>query len=142
MGLRRPRFYDIGKIGIPEDILNKPGLLTEEEYRIVQRHPVISAEILERFEHLRELAHIVRYHHERWDGKGYPEGLSGEEIPIESRILAVADAFDAMTSDRPYRKALKLEKAIEEIRKNKGKQFDPDIVEVFIDVILRKDMTA
>ena len=122
--------------------MNKPGLLTEEEYRIVQRHPVISAEILERFEHLRELAHIVRYHHERWDGKGYPEGLSGEEIPIESRILAVADAFDAMTSDRPYRKALKLEKAIEEIRKNKGKQFDPDIVEVFIDVILRKDMTA
>jgi len=134
--------HDIGKIGIPEDILNKPGLLTEEEYRIVQRHPVISAEILERFEHLRELAHIVRYHHERWDGKGYPEGLSGEEIPIESRILAVADAFDAMTSDRPYRKALKLEKAIEEIRKNKGKQFDPDIVKVFIDVILRKDMTA
>lgn len=127
--------HDIGKIYIPQTLLNKNGKFTEDEYEFVKIHPVKSEEILSQVEELKELAKIVRYHHERWDGKGYPDGLSGEEILLESRIIAVADAFEAMTAERPYKRALSLEEAIQEIEKNKGTQFDPFLAEVMIEVI-------
>ncbi|MCX7720447.1 MAG: transporter substrate-binding domain-containing protein [Dictyoglomus thermophilum] len=127
--------HDIGKIYIPQTLLNKNGKFTEDEYEFVKIHPVKSEEILSQVEELKELARIVRHHHERWDGKGYPDGLSAEEIPLESRIIAVADAFEAMTAERPYKRALTLEEAIEEIERNKGTQFDPRLAEVMIEII-------
>ncbi|AEH51654.1 HD domain-containing phosphohydrolase [Pseudothermotoga thermarum] len=126
--------HDIGKLAVDKDILNKPGTLTKEEYEKVKVHPVIGAELL-KMGGLEEIARIVKYHHERYDGNGYPEGLKGEEIPIESRILCVIDAFDAMTSDRPYRKAMTVEQAVEELKKNSGTQFDPKVVEAFLELI-------
>jgi putative nucleotidyltransferase with HDIG domain len=124
--------HDIGKIGIIENILNKKGRLTDEEFEIIKKHPVIGAEILESIPFLGEIVPMVKYHHERWDGRGYPEGLKGEEIPLGARIISVADTFDAMTSDRPYRKGLPAEIAREEIEKNAGTQFDPKVVEAFL----------
>jgi len=124
--------HDIGKIGVPDDILKKPGRLTVEEFEIVKRHPVIGEEILKPMQHpLFEIPRqIVRWHHERLDGKGYPDGLTGDEIPLEAKITFVADAYDAMTSERPYRDALAAEDAFEELRRNAGTQFEPEIVEV------------
>jgi len=127
--------HDIGKIYIPQDLLNKNGRFTEDEYEFVKIHPVKSEEILSQVEELKDLGKIVRHHHERWDGKGYPDGLSGENIPLESRIIAVADAFEAMTAERPYKKALSLKEAIQEIEKNKGTQFDPFLAEIMIGII-------
>lgn len=127
--------HDIGKIYIPQVLLNKNGRFTSEEYNFVKLHPLKSFEILSQVEELKDLAEIVKYHHERWDGKGYPDGISGEKIPLESRILAMADAFEAMTSERPYKRALNLEEAIEEIKRNKGTQFDPKLAEVMIELI-------
>jgi len=127
--------HDIGKMGIPDEILNKSTTLTEEEYEMIKKHPILAANLLEGFEHLKELSVIVKHHHERWDGNGYPDGLIGEKIPILSRIMALADAFDAMTSDRSYRKALSLDKTIKEIKTNAGKQFDPKIVEIFLEIV-------
>uniref|UniRef100_A0A7C3MQE9 Transporter substrate-binding domain-containing protein n=1 Tax=Dictyoglomus thermophilum TaxID=14 RepID=A0A7C3MQE9_DICTH len=127
--------HDIGKIYIPQSILNKNGRLTQEEFEIVKIHPIKSEEILKQVDEFRDLAEIVRYHHERWDGLGYPDGLSSYEIPLESRIIATSDAFDAMTSERPYKRAMTFEEAILEIEKNKGKQFDPQIAEIMIEVI-------
>ncbi|WP_051962896.1 HD domain-containing phosphohydrolase [Mesoaciditoga lauensis] len=124
--------HDVGKIFVPLEILNKNGKLTSEEYNEIKKHPIIGAELIEEGAQLKNISKIVRHHHERWDGKGYPDGLKGEEIPLESRIMAVCDTFDAMTSDRPYRKALSEEMALEEIEKNAGKQFDPAVVEVFL----------
>ncbi|WP_456399410.1 HD domain-containing phosphohydrolase [Mesoaciditoga sp.] len=124
--------HDVGKIFVPLEILNKNGKLTPEEYNEIKTHPVIGAELVEEGAGLREIAVIVRHHHERWDGKGYPDGLKGKEIPLESRIMSVCDTFDAMTSDRPYRRALSEEMALEEIEKNAGKQFDPAVVEAFL----------
>jgi HD-GYP domain-containing protein (c-di-GMP phosphodiesterase class II) len=126
--------HDIGKIGVPDSILNKPGNLLPEEYEIIKRHPVIGYEILKYVEDFEDVREGVKYHHERFDGSGYPEGLKGNEIPTFARIIAIADAFDAMTSNRPYRKALPFEVALNEISKGKGTQFDPEIVDAFLKV--------
>lgn len=127
--------HDIGKIGIAGRVLNKPGALTEEEYSHVKTHPLLGDSIIEPVEFLQEPRPIILHHHERYDGNGYPGGLKGEDIPLCARILSVADAFEAMRSDRPYRRALPLEEAVEELRRNAGTQFDPEVVEVFLDVL-------
>jgi len=124
--------HDIGKIGIPEKILNKPGKLLPEEYREIQNHPEIGLEIIKPIEQMRDIFEIIYHHHEKYDGTGYPGGLKGEEIPLEARVLAVADAYEAMTSDRAYRKALTKKEAVSEILKQKGQQFDPKVVEAFL----------
>ncbi|MDO4537978.1 MAG: HD domain-containing protein, partial [Coriobacteriales bacterium] len=125
--------HDVGKIGIPNSVINKPGRLTDEEYDIIKRHPVLGARILKRVEEMPKLSIGARWHHERYDGKGYPDGLKGEEILEEARIIAVADAYDAMTSRRSYRDALSQEYVRSEIEGGKGTQFDP----VFADIMLQ-----
>jgi putative nucleotidyltransferase with HDIG domain len=132
--------HDIGKIGIPEQILKKPGKLTPEEYEVMKQHPVYGAQIVRQIKFLNHVVPLVQADHERWDGKGYPDGLKGEQIPLGARIVALVDAYDAMTSDRVYRKALGKSFAIEEIERFSGTQFDPHIVGVFLE-ILRKDVT-
>ena len=127
--------HDIGKIGVGDAILNKPGPLNDAEWEIMRMHPAIGEEIIASTEGLSHLAPAIRADHERWDGEGYPDGLSGEEIPIASRIVLVCDAFHAMTSDRPYRKALGVEAALGELRKNAGAQFCPRTVEAFVGVV-------
>lgn len=124
--------HDIGKIGIDEAILLKPGKLTPEEYEQMKKHPIIGHQILAPVKYLGPVAQMVLYHQEWFDGRGYPEGLKGEEIPLGARIVAVLDAWDAMTSDRPYRKALGRDIAIGELKKHAGTQFDPKVVEVFM----------
>ena len=128
------RVHDLGKIGISDVILNKPGKLEEHEWDLMKAHPVIGEQLLGPYRQFRHESTIVRYHHERWDGRGYPDGLKGNDIPIGSRIIGVADAFDAMTSDRPYRKALPDEVALDEIRKGALSQFDPQVVASFLHV--------
>ena len=127
--------HDIGKIGIRDDILLKPGKLTNEEFEQIKIHPVKSQEIVSSLPFLKEVAMLVRHHHERYDGKGYPDGKSGEDIELGSRIMAVSDSFDAMTTDRPYRKRLPLEEAIAELIRCKGTQFDPKVVDNFIAIL-------
>lgn len=124
--------HDIGKIGMPDEILNKPGALSVEEYEIVKRHPVIGESIIKDLGLGAEERAIIRHHHERWDGKGYPDGLAGRDIPLLARIVAVADAFDAMTSKRAYRDSLPMEKAVAELVNNRHKQFDADVVDAFL----------
>ena len=124
--------HDIGKIGVPEAILEKPGPLTDEEWAIVKRHPVIGAEILSHVESFQTIVPVIRHHHERWDGRGYPDGLAGEKIPLLSRVIAVADAFDALTSDRSYRPRRSVPEALAEIERCAGTQFDPRVVQVFL----------
>lgn len=131
--------HDIGKIGIDPKILLKPGKLTEEEYTEIKKHPVIGYQILAPIDFLAPVAQMILYHQEWYNGMGYPEGLKGEEIPFGSRLIAVIDAWDAMTSDRPYRKALPKEQAIEELKKGAGKQFDPKVVEAFIKLIKKEE---
>ena len=121
---------DIGKIGVPDAVLNKPGLLNEEEWEVMRRHPVTGAKILSGISGFERVADAVDKHHERFDGKGYPRGIAGEEIPVEARIISVVDAFDAMTNDRPYRGAMGREEALEELARESGKQFDPTVVGV------------
>ncbi|MCG3173397.1 MAG: Chemotaxis response regulator protein-glutamate methylesterase [Myxococcota bacterium] len=135
--------HDIGKMGIAPEELHKPGKLTDDEYERLKKHPEMGARILGPVSFLEEVVPGVIHHHERWDGQGYPAGLKGEEIPLPARVLAVADAYDAMTSDRSYRKALGHDMAVSELRKHSGTQFDPRIVEVFIHEIerLRLGMT-
>jgi diguanylate cyclase (GGDEF)-like protein len=125
-------FHDIGKIGVPEAILSKPGPLSEEEWKVVRLHPELGARILAPIERLEQVCDIVRHCHEHWDGSGYPNGLAGEEIPIESRVILVCDAYHAMTTDRPYRKQLSVEEARRRLREAAGTQFDPQVVEVFL----------
>jgi diguanylate cyclase (GGDEF)-like protein len=125
-------FHDIGKIGIPTSILLKPGPLTEEERKIIEMHPELGERILEPIDRLAEVRTIVRSCHERWDGEGYPDGTSGEDIPVEARIVLVCDAFHAMTTDRPYRKRLGMDEAYRRLREGAGTQFDPAVVEVFL----------
>ena len=132
--------HDIGKIGISDQILNKPSALNEDELAIMRTHPEIGYRIAMASPDLAPIADLILTHHERWDGKGYPNQIAGEKIPLLSRILAVADAYDAMTEDRVYRKALPRERAIEEIRKNAGTQFDPQIAEVFLDILEQDDL--
>lgn len=134
--------HDIGKIGIGEHLLNKNGGLTDEEFRIFASHPVIGETILKTVEFFQPCLPIVRSHHERFDGRGYPDGISGEEIDPLVRIVSIADSFDAMTSNRPYRKALPIEVAIGELRKGKGTQFDPDFVDAFIDGSVHEVLAA
>lgn len=124
--------HDLGKIGVPDSILNKPGELTPEERQTVQLHPSIAENILRHAPQLDLIIPAVLFHHERWDGTGYPDGLKGEKIPLMARIIALADSFDAMTSDRPYRKARSPEEALHEIAANIGRQFDPDLAQAFI----------
>ncbi len=126
--------HDIGKINIKEEILNKPGKLTEEEFRIMHQHPTLGAKIMEPVKEFRDILPYMVHHHERYGSGGYPDGVEGEKIPLQARILAVADSFDAMTSDRPYRKALPIEVAIRELKENAGTQFDPKVVEVFLQI--------
>lgn len=130
--------HDIGKIAIEESILNKPGSLTKEEFEEIKKHPDIGFRILSSSFEMKELANLTLFHHERWDGKGYPQGLKGEEIPVLSRIISVADSYDAMTSDRPYRRALTKEEAIDQILENLGSQFDPRIAKAFVENIREK----
>jgi len=127
--------HDIGKIGIKEHILSKPGILSEGEMAEMRHHPLIGANILKPVGFPWSVAPIVRHHHERWDGTGYPAGLRGDEIPFLARVLSVADAFEAMTADRPYRAARTYEDAIQELERCAGTHFDPDIVTSFVEMI-------
>ncbi len=131
-------FHDIGKVSIPEQILNKPGRLTEEEWKEIRRHPEVGYRVLSNVKDMAEIADYVLAHHERWDGQGYPRGLQGLEIPLQARIIAVADAYDAMISYRPYKKSLSEEEALEELVRCAGTQFDPEVVEAFVQVIKGK----
>jgi len=127
--------HDIGKIGIPDAILMKPFPLTKKEYLTIQRHTTLGSDILEKAHSLKHLAHIVRHHHERFDGTGYPDRLKGQNIPIEARIIAIADAVEAMASDRPYRKALSFKRIEQELNRNSGTQFDPMMVEIILQIL-------
>ncbi len=124
--------HDIGKIGIDDRVLKKAGRLTDEEYEIIKKHPVIGAEILSSIPEMKDVIPGVRHHHEKWNGKGYPDGLKGKEIPLNARIIAIADTYDAMTSTRVYRPALSPQMALDEIKKFSGIQFDPELSNVFI----------
>ncbi len=125
-------FHDIGKIGTPDAVLNKPTRLTDEEFKIMKKHPTESYEILKGFSVFEKVARFAKHHHERYDGRGYPDGLKGEQIPLYSRIILIADTFDAMTSTRVYRKGLPYQTAFEELEEFSGSQFDPDLVVSFI----------
>lgn len=127
--------HDIGKIGIQDNILNKPGKLDDEEFELIRSHPLIGVNIVSPLGLSEKELSIIRNHHERWDGRGYPDGLKGEETPLIARILAVADSFDAMSSDRAYRRALPMEVCLEELHKNSGTQFDPHVVEIALTVL-------
>ncbi len=132
-------FHDIGKIGVKEDILNKPGKLTEDEYAEMKKHPEMGAEIIKHIKFLAPVVPFIYYHHERYDGTGYPTGLKGEAIPIGARIVSVLDAYDAMTTDRPYRLTPGKEKAIAELKRCSGIQFDPKVVDAFLDVLREEE---
>lgn len=128
-------FHDVGKIGVPDNILQKNARLTDDEYSEIKNHPTIGAQILSTASIFQDIIPIVKHHHERYDGNGYPSKLKGKEIPYLARITAVADAFDAMTSKRVYRDSLSIDIVISEIEKNKGTQFDPEIAEAFLDIL-------
>lgn len=127
--------HDIGKIGVNDNVLNKKEKLTDDEFDIIKSHPSVGYDIIKDIGFLSHVMDIVKHHHERWDGRGYPDGLFGKELPLETTILTVADSFDAMVTDRPYRKALSVETALKEIIDNAGTQFNPDIVEVSVKVL-------
>ena len=128
-------FHDIGKIGIPDSILLKESKLSDDEYSEIKHHPSIGAHILSNATIFADIIPIVKYHHERYDGRGYPENLKGEDIPLLARITAVADAFDAMSSRRTYRNSLDISVIIEEFRKNRGSQFDPRLADIFLEIL-------
>ena len=130
--------HDVGKIAVPDAILNKPGSLTEAEFEVVKAHAEVGEQILAPVPFLDGVRRIVRHDHERWDGGGYPDGLIGEEIPLGSRVVLVVDAFHAMTSDRPYRRAMTEEEAVGKLWSGAGSQFDPAVVEAFVRVLRRR----
>lgn len=130
--------HDIGKVGISDQILNKSSELNEQEWKELRNHPVCGAQILRKIKSLEPIADIVYYHHEKWNGTGYPDGISGTAIPLGARIISVADAYDAMTSDRSYRKSIGRKRAIEKLKDRSGIQFAPDIVNVFVESITRQ----
>ncbi len=129
--------HDIGKIAVADSIILKPGKLTPEEWELVKKHPEVGYRIAKSSIDLAAIADAILTHHENWDGSGYPEGLKGEEIPLVSRIISIVDAYDAMTNDRPYRKAFTREQAIAEIKRYSGTKYDPKLVEVFIKIMDR-----
>jgi HD-GYP domain-containing protein (c-di-GMP phosphodiesterase class II) len=131
--------HDIGKMAIPDSILLKPGQLTDDERQLIERHPVYAYEMLSPIEFLRPALDIPYCHHEKWDGSGYPRGLKGEEIPFAARIFPVIDVWDALTSDRPYRRALPHDEVRRMIRADSGKHFDPRVVEAFMEL---KDLSV
>ncbi len=126
--------HDVGKVATPDAVLLKPGSLSPDEWKIMQRHAEVGFQILRDIDFLVDALPIVRHHHERFDGRGYPHGLVGEAVPLGARIFAIADTLDAMTADRPYRAALPMEVAVEEIRRGRGTQFDPVVVDAFLSV--------
>ena len=132
---RAALLHDIGKIGIPDIILKKQAKLTNEEYTIIKSHPQTGAAILKYIQSFKDLVSAVYHHHEQFNGEGYPDGVKGKAIPLNARIIAIADTFDAMTSHRPYRKALSFRTALSELERNKGIQFDPDIADIFIEIL-------
>ena len=132
--------HDIGNMDIPDNILLKQGPLEDEERQMIEKHPALAREVLSQIEFLHPCLDIPAYHHERWDGRGYPDGLAGEEIPIAARIFAVIDVWDALTSDRPYRKAWSMDAALQYIKKNAGRHFDPQVVQVFLQWIKSPDL--
>jgi HD-GYP domain-containing protein (c-di-GMP phosphodiesterase class II) len=136
---RGAELHDVGKVGVPDAILDKPGALDPEEWEFMRQHTILGERIVSAAPALRPVARLVRSSHERWDGGGYPDGLRGPEIPRGSRIISVCDAYEAMTADRPYRRALASEIALAELRAGAGTQFDPEVVEIFIDEIARRD---
>lgn len=131
-------FHDIGKIGTPDAVLNKPTRLSDEEFKIMKKHPTASYEILKGFSVFEKVARFAKHHHERFDGRGYPDGLKGEQIPLFSRVILIADTFDAMTSTRAYRKGLSYEIAFAELEEFSGSQFDPKLVKLFIQGMLKE----
>lgn len=140
--LTAARIHDLGKVTTSDATLLKPGKLTDEEFEEMKRHAEDGAQVLSHISIFREAARVIKHHHERWDGNGYPDGLAGSDIPIGSRLIAVADTYDAMTTDRPYRKALSACVAITEIRRNAGAQFDPAAVDAFMEVIDASEKNA
>lgn len=139
--VRAALVHDIGKVGVMDSIIGKPDRLTDEERRLMERHPIISADILRQMKGLQELIPLVRHHHERWDGTGYPAGLAGDEIPLGARIIAVADAVDAMCSSRPYRSALPIGSVLQEVQRCSGAQFDPHVAQAFIELAAEKEQS-
>jgi putative nucleotidyltransferase with HDIG domain len=131
-------FHDIGKIGVPDRILTKAGALDEHEYALIKRHPADGADIVAKFSRLRAAVPLIRHHHERWDGEGYPDRLAGDEIPLEACVVGLADAWDAMTSDRPYRPALSVDQAATEVQRCRGTQFSPQVVDAFFIAFRRR----
>ena len=134
--------HDIGKIGVKDWILLKPGALTPEEYEEIKQHPQIGAGIIGQMRFARDVAPIIRGHHERWDGRGYPDGLAGEQIPLGARIIAIVDAYDAMTTDRPYRRAMAPADALAELERTSGAQFDPSLLAIFVDLVRTGRLTT
>ncbi|MHC4932828.1 MAG: HD-GYP domain-containing protein, partial [Planctomycetota bacterium] len=126
--------HDVGKIGVPDSILLKPGKLSDEDWTIMRQHTLIGHKMISRIKFLKGAADVVLYHHERWDGAGYPYGISGEDIPLPARIFSVIDAYDAITSERVYKRAVPIDQAKKEIERCSGTQFDPKIVEVFLKI--------
>lgn len=124
--------HDLGKVGIPSSVLNKPAGLTQAEWVMIQSHPVVSAQTAERVAAFKDAVPVIRHHHERWDGTGYPNGLKGDDIPLLARIVAVADGFEALTSNRPYRSAMSEEEALVTLKEGAGNQWDPQIVKTFL----------
>lgn len=127
--------HDVGKIGIPESVLLKPAKLDDKEYEVIKQHPDIGVQICNPLKFLQDVLKVIHYHHERFDGQGYPEGLKGDEIPIEARVVSIADAFDAMTSNRPYRKGMTKEKALGILKEGKGTQWDAKLIDHFLELI-------
>ncbi|GIW07314.1 MAG: hypothetical protein KatS3mg060_2119 [Dehalococcoidia bacterium] len=130
--------HDVGKIGVPDSVLTKPGRLSDAEFELIKPHPVIGAEICAPLRSLRPAISGIRHHHERFDGRGYPDGLAGHSIPLEARVLAIADTFDALTSDRPYRPGMPLDRARSILAANEGPQWDPDLLAHFLDLDLAR----
>jgi len=126
--------HDVGKIGVPEAVLCKPGHLTQEEFDMIKLHPEIGSKILQDIRQMQDLVPGVLYHHERWDGRGYPHNLRGKEIPLFGRVIGLADAFDAMSSNRTYRQALDHKQVINEIKRCAGSQFDPELAQIFVNL--------
>ncbi|MDQ2784207.1 MAG: HD domain-containing protein, partial [Chloroflexota bacterium] len=136
------RVHDLGKIAIPDAVLLKPGKLDEGEYWLMRQHPIAGDDILHDLSIYKDSLGVVRHHHERYDGRGYPDGIKGEEIPFGARIVAVADSYDVMTSDRPYARARTVHEGIEELIACKGTHFDPHVVDAFVRVLGRQQAPA